>query len=92
MYEVLNEFFNKENGSLESNLKIWNNNKDKVTQYIAEYLNDKYFTGYVYNPAFGSTIKVTGSIVDGTIHLNVFACYVKIIVNTNLMNHESSES
>lgn len=92
MYEVLNESFNDENGSLTSNLKIWGNNKDKATQYVADYLNDKSFAGYVYNPHLGSTIKVTGSIVDGAIHLNVFACYVKIIVNTDLMNHESSES
>lgn len=92
MYEVLNESFNDENGSLTSNLKIWGNNKDKATQYVADYLNDKSFAGYVYNPQLGSTIKVTGSIVDGIIHLNVFACYLKIIVNTDLMNHESSES
>ena len=83
MYEVLNELFNKENGSLTSNLKIWNKNKDKVTQYIAEYLNDKYFAGYVYNPAFGSTIKVTGTIIDNNIHLNVEAFYVKIIIDIN---------
>jgi len=84
MYEVLNEFFNKENGSLNSNLKIWNNNnKDNVTQYIAEYLNDKYFAGYVYNPAFGSTIKVTGTIIDNNIHLNIAAFYIKIIIDIN---------
>lgn len=96
MYDVLNESFDKYTGCLTSTLHVWSNNNDIVIKYIAEYLDDKSFIGYVYNPTLGSTIDVLCRVIDNNIYINVVACYVRItrninkITNTIRQNFDSS--